>query len=73
MLDEIKENKISKVQENQNVQQQEKHAPQTPSSVVRRYTKLSRTHEQYSHSLYYLLLTNSGKPKSYEDAKNVDT
>jgi hypothetical protein len=42
VLDEITEKETPKVPENQNVQQQEKHVPQTPVSVVRRYTRLSR-------------------------------
>jgi hypothetical protein len=58
VLDEIKENEIPKVPENQNVQQQEQQAPQTPASVVRRSTRLSRPPERYSPSLYYLLLTD---------------
>jgi hypothetical protein len=62
MLDEITEKEIPKVPENQNVQQQEQHVPQTPTSVVRRYTRLSRPSKQYSPSLYYLLLTDSGEP-----------
>jgi hypothetical protein len=42
MLDEIKENEIPKVPKNQNVQQQEQHAPQTLASFVRRSTRLNR-------------------------------
>ena len=57
VLDEIKENEVPKVPENQ--EQQE--APQTPTSV-RRSTRLSRPLEQFSPSLYYLLMTNSGEP-----------
>jgi hypothetical protein len=45
MLDEITENEIPKVPENQNVQQQEKHVPQNPASVVRISTRLSRPPE----------------------------
>jgi hypothetical protein len=45
VLDEIKENEIPKVPENQNVQQQEQQVPQTPASVVRRSTRLSRPPE----------------------------
>jgi hypothetical protein len=67
VLDEIKENEIPKVSKNKNVQQQEQHAPQTVASVVRRYTSLSRPSERYS-PLYYLLLTDSCEPESYEEA-----
>jgi hypothetical protein len=73
VLDEIKENEIPKVPENQNVQQQEQQVPQTPASVVRISTRLSRPPERYSPSLYYLLLTDSGEPESYEEAMQVDT
>jgi hypothetical protein len=45
MLDEITEKENPKEPENQNVQQQEKHAPQTSSSVVRISTRLSRPPE----------------------------
>jgi hypothetical protein len=41
VLDEITEKEIPKEPKNQNVEQQEKHVPQTPASVVRRYTRLS--------------------------------
>ena len=44
VLDEIKENEISKAPENQNDQQQEE-VPQTPASVVRKSTRLSRPPE----------------------------
>jgi hypothetical protein len=73
VLDEITEKEIPKEPENQNVQQQEKQVPQTPASVVRRYTKLIRPPERYSPSLYYLLLTDSGEPECYEEAMQVDT
>ena len=66
MLDEITEKEIPKVLENQNVKQQEQQVPQTPTSVVRRSTRLSRTPKRYSPSLYYLLLTDSGESKCYE-------
>jgi hypothetical protein len=62
MLDEIKENETPKVPKNENVKQQEKHAPQNPTSVVRISTRLSIPPEKYSPSLYYLLLTDSGEP-----------
>ena len=65
MLDEITEKEIPKVPENQKVQQPEKKVPQTPASVVRKSTRLSRPLEGYSLSLSYLLLTDSGEPKSY--------
>jgi hypothetical protein len=45
MFDEIKENEIPKVPENQNEQQQDKQVSQTPASVVRISTRLSRTPE----------------------------
>jgi hypothetical protein len=45
VFDEIKENEIQKVPENQNAQQQEQQVPQTPASVVRIHTRLSRPHE----------------------------
>ena len=67
VLDEIKENEIPKVPENHNVQPQEQQEPQTPASAVRRSTKLSRPPERYSPSLYYLLLTDSGEPESYDE------
>jgi hypothetical protein len=73
MLDEITEKEILKEPENQNVQQKEKQVPQTPASVVRRYTRLSRPPERYSPSLYYLLLTDSGELECYEEAMQVDT
>ena len=70
MLDEITENEILKVLENQNDQQQQQ-VPQTPASVVRKSTRLSRPPEWYSPSLYYALLTDSGEPKGYEEAMHV--
>jgi len=73
MLDEISEKEIPKVLENQNVKQQEQQVPQTPTSVVRRSTRLSRPPERYSPSLYYLLLIDFGEPKCYEEAMQVDT
>ena len=45
VFDEITEKEMPKVPENQNVQQQEKHVPQTLASVVRRSTRLSRSPE----------------------------
>jgi hypothetical protein len=80
VLDEIKENEIPKVLENKNVQQQEKHVPQTPSRVViiyiklsRRYIRLIRPPKRYSPSLYYLLLIDCGEPEIYEETMQVDT
>ena len=51
VLDEIKENEIPKAPENKNDQQQEE-VHQTSASVVRKSTRLSRPHEQYSSSLH---------------------
>jgi hypothetical protein len=73
VLDEIIEKEIPKVPENQNVQQQEQQVPQTPASVVRRSTRLSRPPRRYSPSLYYLLLIDSNEPECYEYAMQVDT
>ena len=73
MLDEITEKEIPKEPENQNLQQQEQQVPQTPASVVRRSTRLSRPPKLYSPSLYYVLLTDSGEIESYEEAMQVDT
>jgi hypothetical protein len=73
MLDEITGIFFPKVPKNQNVQQQDQQAPQNPTSVVRISTRLSRPPERYSHSLYYLLLTDSGEPECYEEAMQVDT
>jgi hypothetical protein len=47
--------------------------PRTPTIVVRRYTRLCRPTECYSPSLYYLLLTNFGEPKCYEEVMQVGT
>ena len=44
MLDEIKENEIPKALENQNDQEQQE-VPQSPASVVRKSTRLSRPPE----------------------------
>jgi hypothetical protein len=68
VLDGITEKEIPKEPENQNVQQQEQQVPQSPTSVVRRSTRLSRPPERYSPSLYYLLLTDSGEPECYDEA-----
>ena len=69
VLDEIKENELPKAPENQ----EQQHVPQTLASVVRRSTMLSRPPDCYSHSLYYLLLTDFGEPKRYEEVMQVDT
>jgi hypothetical protein len=62
VLDEITEKEIPKVPENQNVQQKDQQVPQPLASVVIRSTRLSRPLEQYSPSLYYLLLIDSSEP-----------
>ena len=67
MLDEITWNEIPKVQENENDQQHQQQVPQTPTSVVRKSTWLSRPPERYSPSLYCALLTNSGELEGYEE------
>lgn len=66
MLDEIRE-KV-KVPKNYNDEQ-----PQTPERGVRKSTRISRPIEQYSHSLYYLSLTNSSESKRYEEIMQVKT
>ena len=69
VLDEIKVNEVPKEPKNQEQQQQ---VPQTPANV-RRYTRLSRPPEQFSPSLYYLLMTNSSEPECYEEEMQVET
>eukprot|EP00253_Pinus_taeda_P002267 PITA_02267 len=78
VLDEI--TKKVKVPENNNNQQpkqqqppQQQQAPQTPESCVRRSTRISRPPEQYSPSLYYLFLTDSGEPECYEEAMQIES
>eukprot|EP00253_Pinus_taeda_P007037 PITA_07037 len=76
VLDEITEKVM--VLENHNYQHpeqqpQQQQAPQTPESGVRRSTRISRPPEQYSPSLYYVLLTDSGEPECYEEAVQVET
>ena len=61
MLDEIKENEVPKAPENQ----EQQHVPETPANV-RKYTRLSRPLERFSHSLYYLLMIDYGEPECYE-------
>ena len=72
VLDEIKENEIPKALENQNDQQQQQ-VPQTPASVVRRSTKLSRPPKRYSSSLYYAFLTDSSELEGYGETIHVET
>ena len=78
MLDEIIE-KV-KVPENHNdqqleqqQQQQQQQTPKTPKSGVRRSTRISRPLEQYSPSLYYVFLIDSGELECYEEAVQVET
>ena len=73
MLNEITEKEIPKVPKNKNVQQQEQKVPKTPTSVFRRYNRLSRPSERYFPSLYYLLLNDFGEPECYEEAMQVNT
>jgi len=73
VLDEITGKETPKVPENQNVQQQDQQVPQTRARVFIRSTRLSRSPERYSPSLYYLLLTDSGEPECCEEAMQVDT
>ena len=68
VLDEIKEDEVPKAPENQEQQQ----VPETPSAV-RKYIGLSKPLERLSPSLYYLLMTDSGEPKCYEEAMQVET
>jgi len=56
VLHDDKENEIPKLRENKNEQPPEQQVPQTPTSIVRRFTRLSRPPNRYSPSLYYLLL-----------------
>ena len=46
--------------------------PPTPQSELRRSTRTIRAPEIYSPSLPYLLLTDSGEPKCYEEALQVE-
>ena len=52
---------------------QQQQAPQTPKSGVRRSTRISRPPKRYSPSLYYFFLTDSGEPKCYEEAMQVES
>ena len=67
VLDQIKENEVPKAPENQEQQQ----VSETPATV-RKSTKLSRPPERFSPSLFYLLMTDSGEPKCYEEAMQVE-
>ena len=78
VLNEITEK--MKVHENHNDQQpepekqpQQQHTPQTPKSGVRICTRISRPPEQYSPSVYYVLLIDSSEPECYEEAAQVET
>ena len=74
MLDEIAKNEFPKVPKNQNDHHhQQQQVPQTPASVVKRSTRLSRSPERYSPSLYYALLTDFGELERYEEAMQVET
>ena len=66
VLDEMKENEVPKALENHEQQQ----VPETPANVTK-YTRLSRPPEQFSPSLYYLLMTDSGEPQCYEEGMQV--
>jgi len=62
-----------KVSANHNDQQpQQRNAPQTPESGVRRYTRISRATEQYFPSLYYVMLTDSGEMESHEESMQIE-
>ena len=66
VLDEIKENEFPKAPKNQQQQQ----VPQTPANV-KKSTRLSRSLERFSPSLYYLLMIDFGEPECYEEAMQV--
>ena len=63
--------------ENHNDQQpqqpQQQQAPLTLESGVKRSTRISRPLEQYSPSIYYVLLTDSGELERYEEEMQVET
>ena len=44
----------------------------TPPLKIRRATRVSRPTQRYSPSLYYLLLTDGGKPECYAEAMQVE-
>jgi len=44
-----------------------------PESGVRRSTGISRTHERYFPSLYYVFLTDSSELDCYEEVVQVET
>lgn len=60
--------------ENKNDQlpQQQEHAPQTPKTSVRRSSRVIRLPDQYSHSLYYVVLIDSREMKIYEEEMQVE-
>ena len=64
VLDEIKEHEVPKAPKNQEQQQ----VPKSPTTI-RKSTRLSRSHERFYPSLYYLLMTDSGEPECYETRK----
>ena len=66
MLDEIIEKLVVLENHNDKKPEQQQQAAQTPENGVRRSTRISRLPEQYSPSLYYVLLTDSGEPECYE-------
>ena len=72
MLEDISEEDIaSRVQGNQ--EHLDEHPEQvTPPLKIRRTTRVSRPTQRYSHSLYYLLLTDSGKLEYYIEAMQVE-
>ena len=51
--------------------QEQQHVPQTHVSV-RRSTRLSRSPERFSPSLYYSLMIDSSEPECYEEAIQVE-
>ena len=67
----INNNNQQPQQQQQPPQQQQ--APQTPKSSVRRSTRISRPPKQYSASIYYVFLTDSGEPECYKEVMQVET
>ena len=59
---------VPKNHNDQQLELQQQQAPQTLESGVKRSTRKSRPLERYSHSLYYVLLTDYGEPECYEEA-----
>ena len=68
VLDEIKEKEVPKAPENQEQQQ----VPGNPATV-KKSTRLSRSPERFSPSLYYLLMTDSCELECFEEAMQVET